>query len=178
MTPARLSNIKKALWPPDAVRSINVYAVLDGARSSGVHDALARSYRAKSCLFAGTLDPQLERAAPQLLEICEKDSVTDFLLRAGWHDAWGILLTSQDPIERVRRHLRTLLRVRDETGRFLLFRFYDPRVLTVYLPTCTSVELQLFFGSVITSFFAPSTDPELCRIYTLCDDKLDTEHVH
>ena len=46
------------------------------------------------------------------------------------------------------RHFRQFLRVRDEAGREFFFRFYDPRVLRVYLPTCNSEELRTFFGPV------------------------------
>lgn len=34
----------------------------------------------------------------------------------------------------------------------MLFRFYDPRVLRLYLPTCTSTELEQVFGPVGTFF--------------------------
>ena len=40
------------------------------------------------------------------------------------------------------------LRVTDESGRKLLFRYYDPRVLPIYLPTCTNDELTTIFGPV------------------------------
>jgi hypothetical protein len=38
--------------------------------------------------------------------------------------------------------------VKDEAGRRLVFRFYDPRVLRVYLPTCRPAETDEFFGPV------------------------------
>jgi hypothetical protein len=37
------------------------------------------------------------------------------------------------------RRRRRFLRVKDEDG--LVFRFYDPRVMRVYLPTCAAGEL-------------------------------------
>lgn len=48
----------------------------------------------------------------------------------------------------LRRHFRRFLRVTDEQGQPLMFRYYDPRVLRVYLPTCTAEELALVFGPV------------------------------
>ena len=36
----------------------------------------------------------------------------------------------------------------DERGVRMLFRFYDPRVLRTYLPTCVSDELNQVFGPV------------------------------
>ncbi len=70
------------------------------------------------------------------------------LHRAGRGAAWGIFLTAYAEIEQVRRHFRRLLRVRTEGGETLLFRFYDPRVLRQYLPTCISSELQEMYGPV------------------------------
>jgi hypothetical protein len=48
----------------------------------------------------------------------------------------------------LRRHLREFLRVRDEAGKRLIFRYYDPRILRVYLPTCWPAELNTFFGPI------------------------------
>ena len=36
----------------------------------------------------------------------------------------------------------------DETGCPLCFRYYDPRVLATYLPTCNAEELATVFGLV------------------------------
>jgi hypothetical protein len=49
--------------------------------------------------------------------------------------------------------------VRDERGNRLVFRYYDPRVLRVYLPTCTASELRRVFGP-IECFWMESGDPE------------------
>jgi len=38
--------------------------------------------------------------------------------------------------------------VHDEAGKPLYFRFYDPRVLRTYLPTCNASELAQIFGPV------------------------------
>ncbi|MGI4755353.1 MAG: DUF4123 domain-containing protein [Janthinobacterium lividum] len=150
MTGHELAALKRKIWPLEAVRPVKIYAVLDCARNSLIHGLIARSYREKSCLFAGVLDPELERAAPFLLEMQPSDSVTDEILMRGWGDAWGILIRSEGSFQSTRRHLRTLLRVRTEDGRFLLFRYYDPRVLAAYLPTCTPEEVDLVFAGVIT----------------------------
>ena len=147
MTSTNLARLKKVLWPPDAVRPVSLYGVLDGARNPKVHDSLARSYRAKSCLFAGTLAPELERAAPHLLELSERDSVTDYILQTGWLDAWGIMLESEAPMHRVRRHLRTLLRV-GMTVAGSCSSGFTIRVLSVYLPTCTASRTPFDFWVV------------------------------
>ncbi len=46
-----------------------------------------------------------------------------------------------------------------EQGKSLLFRFYDPRALRVFLPTCSAQEVRQFFGPV-ASFHVEDESPE------------------
>jgi len=77
--------------------------------------------------------------------------VTQFtreLLTAAWGRSWGIFFSTPAGIDRLRTHFRTFLRVQDEQGRKLVFRYYDPRVFREYLPTCNADELNAVFGPV------------------------------
>ena len=74
----------------------------------------------------------------------------------GWGQSWGVFVRIKDP-SNLRSHLRGFLRVKDESGRFLLFRYYDPRVLRVYLPTCLPHELRTVFGP-ISSYLVEDED--------------------
>ena len=139
--------LQQALWPAGATPALSVWAVLDGARDPRIHKALFESRLEFRCLFAGPLERELELAAPQLVELLPGHRLTLRLLDEGFRESWGILLRIADPAN-LRHHLRTLLRVQDEDGRKLLFRYYDPRVLRVYLPTCTPDELRQIFGPV------------------------------
>jgi hypothetical protein len=40
----------------------------------------------------------------------------------------------------------------------MVFRYYDPRVLRVYLPTCNAEELATVFGPIET-FWTEGSDP-------------------
>lgn len=170
-----LARLKAFLWPADATRPVRLYAVLDCARHPAIHDLVERSYREKSCLFAGKLEPELERAAPFLLELQPSDSVTDQILLRGWDDAWCILVRTETSFRTLRRHLRTFLRVKTEEGRFLLFRYYDPRVLSRYLPTCTPGELEQVFGESILELFGFSSSTLESQRYSLRDGTLRTD---
>ena len=162
--------LKRVLWPDESLRPVNMWAVLDAAKDRRIFDLVSRSYLEKCCLFAGELSPELERAAPHLVEMSPRDSVTDSLLEFGWGQAWGIFLQSDDPIRTLRRHLRTFLRVKDEAGHYLLFRYYDPRVLRAYLPTCRAGELKMVFGSSIIRFCTESEDPASVLSFELDSD--------
>lgn len=53
-----------------------------------------------------------------------------------------------------------------EDGRQVYFRYSIPRVLNVFLPTCTVEQLQSFFGPVST-FWAAGERPGSCMSYSL-----------
>lgn len=140
------ARIERELWPRGITR--DVWAILDGARDRRVYGFLLDSYLNYSCLYAGTLAPELEVAAPYLVQLEHEDKYTRQLLELAWGNSWGVLLKCDIRMERLRRHLRTFLRVHDQRGRRLVFRYYDPRVLRVYLPTCVAGELTAVFGPI------------------------------
>jgi hypothetical protein len=139
--------VLEALWPPRAAAGTSVWAILDCARDERIHYALRTSQLDYRCLYSGRLPRELEIVAPHLVEVAPTFPFTSKLIAMGWGNSWGIFLRIKDP-SNLRHHLRGFLRVRDESGRILLFRYYDPRVLRIYLPTCRPDELRTIFGPV------------------------------
>ena len=70
------------------------------------------------------------------------------LVQLGWGKNWGVYLASPEPLEGLRRHFRQFLMVKLPDQKQVYFRFYDPRVLRLFLPTCTAQEISLLFGPV------------------------------
>ena len=136
------------LWSPGSPSSLKTWAILDCARDERIFATINPSYQEKCCLFAGELSPELRKNAPHLVELDATDRLTRYLLDHGWGNAWGVFVRSSVSMETLRRHFKTFLRVTDTRGRRLLFRFFDPRVLRVYLPTCLPAELKTMFGPV------------------------------
>lgn len=132
------------------------YVVLDGARDSRV-GALARGELVR-CLYRGDLPREVSDAAPHLMRAWPGNEPTERFFAQGFHDSWGVLLAYTGPIKPLYRHLRQFLRVQTEDGRLLGFRWYDPRVLRVYLPTCTAEEMEQFFGPVEAFAMADEAD--------------------
>jgi hypothetical protein len=145
MTPELRAAVAGALLPPGAPAT--VWGILDPARDPRIYRALLESRLEFRCLYAGKLPRELEMNAPQLVELSATSGLLQRWLEEGWGQAWGVLLRIDDP-SNLRHHLRKFLKVRDEQGRSLLFRFYDPRVLRTYLPTCVESELGLLFGPI------------------------------
>jgi len=100
------------------------------------------------CLFAGDLAPELRAASPFLVRLEFDDKTSIRLIEESWGKSWAVFLNADLGLRTLRKHLRTLFRVRDPQGRYCLFRYYDPRVLRVYLPECTPGEVEAFTGPV------------------------------
>lgn len=148
MAQTPLPQILEALWFKDLSRAYRVWAVLDGARDNRVYSAVVACYTDNCCLYSGDLPSELKLAAPYLVSLDPEDRTTQYILKRAWGNNWGIFLRSTSNMETLRRHLKKLLVVKDHKGRRLLFRYYDPRVLRVYLPTCWPAELETVFGPV------------------------------
>lgn len=139
--------VELALWPQGEQTSGTIWAVLDCARDARIFRHLQMSRLDYQCLYSGDLPTELRVVAPHMVELSPRYRFTKTLLDEGWGNSWGIFVRIDDST-RLRHHLRKLLTVRTEDGRRLLFRFYDPRVLRAYLPTCTADELEQVFGPI------------------------------
>jgi hypothetical protein len=158
MDPAIEKALRQVLFPPDVGSATRVWVILDGARNDRIFPAMEMCYDQQCCLYAGKLPRELEITAPYLARIENKDRFTGYILRHGWGDSWGVFFRSAADIDKLRRHLRGFLRVSDESGRKLIFRYYDPRVLRIFLPTCTPEQLREFFGP-IDEYLMEAADP-------------------
>ena len=148
MPESSVEQLREWLWSKDVARSKRVWTILDGARDPGIFRLVSGCYEDNCCLYSGSLPRALQLAAPYLVALEPDSHVTNYLLKHEWGKSWGVFLRSDASLDQLRRHLRRLLVVRDEGGSRLLFRFYDPRVLRLYLPTCLLAELRLFFGPI------------------------------
>jgi hypothetical protein len=136
----------------------HLFAVLDAARSPRALELLHGSTEDYRSLYEGTQGEALGDVAPYLVKLSPRSRLLEHLLAEGWGQAWGIYFTCPLPLVETRRHLRKFLMVEaeGEDGR-LYFRFYDPRVLHTFLPTCTPEQKKAFLGS-ITRFFHEAGD--------------------
>ena len=149
MTHADPDRLRDILWPPDRNgASGDIFALLDCARDPRIYPLIKRQMINYSCLFAGDLPQELAEAAPYLVALSPHSHLTEALLTLGWGHSWGVFLESSAILQDLRRHFRRFLEVCDEQGKRLLFRYYDPRVLRIYLPTCNEEELRFVFGPV------------------------------
>lgn len=142
-----------------------VYAILDGASVPDLPMRLFEMHPPNGCLYRGDLDADLAEVAPYLVHLVPGTRFTNWLLSEGWGRHWGIFVQSVYPLIELRKHFRKFLTVHDDAGNPMLFRYYDPRVLPKFLPTCQPEELEIIFGDKVSGFFAESDDAgELIRL--------------
>lgn len=142
----------------------SAYAVLDGASVPDLQEKLLEAKEEWACLYRGELEPDLAEVAPYLIKLRPDSPLTDWILTEGWGHHWGIFAVTPAGLEALRRHLRGFLRVKDHTGQILYFRYYDPRVLQVFLPTCRRDEIQAIYGPVL-SYITESADPGIALAF-------------
>lgn len=128
--------------------STKTFMLIDGASAPSLIDHLYDNETAFSCLFSGELEPDLHEVAPYLVELQDGAPFAEWVITHGFGEHWGIVLRSSLELAHLLRRFRQLLFVRDEHGDPLYFRFYDPRVLRVFLPTCQGEEIWPWFDNI------------------------------
>jgi len=137
------------LFPPfPEVAESRAFAILDAARDEAIYPAILRADCEWCCLYRGDAATTMAEVAPYLVELNPESRFTPWLFEHAWGNSWGVFLNAPVKMEILQRHFRRFLMVKLPDGRNVYFRFYDPRVLRAYLPTCTPEELLTIFGPI------------------------------
>jgi hypothetical protein len=150
------------------------FSILDGASIPDLLTVLHELRPDYECLFRGELKPDMAEVAPYLVQLEPESEFTDWVLEKGWGNHWGVLVTSSADLRALHRHFRTILVVHDPEGKPLYFRYYDPRVLRIYLPTCNGDQLKEIFGPV-ESYVMENEDVHEAVLFRLAGGKLEQE---
>ena len=143
-----------------------LYAIMDGARNGHIPFIMLDSGEECQSLYEGEQGQQLGRVAPYLTRVPPRSKLLEVLISLGWGESWGVFLTCHQPLAEVRKHFRHFLMVEMEGGKQGYFRFYDPRVLRTYLPTCTAAETKEFYGPVQAFFMEGRPTDRLLHMVT------------
>ena len=139
------------------------YVLLDGAAIRQLPALLARLDLPYYCLYRGAQAHLLRDVAPYLVRLDAAGSFLRCYAKMGWGASWGVFCTSGAGLQTLRRHCRRLLQLRDAQRRLLQFRYYDPRVLRVFLSHSEPAQLAEFFGPVTCFFSESPADGQLIR---------------
>ena len=141
------------------------YLLFDAARadeSLPIAQELNPEYK---CLYLVKPYDELLTVAPYLFSITPKTPFWEWYSVQGWNQNWGVLLFSNSLFEHVVTHFRRFLMVKNEDDQQLYFRFYDPRVLKIFLPTCDEKQIIEFFGPIYSYIVEGETKEEAIRFW-------------
>lgn len=122
--------------------------LLDGARLMEALQTAIAINPTNKCLYLERGEPLLADVAPHLFDLTDNYQFLEWFHNLGWGNAWGVIVKSKTGFEDCIDHFRKFLVIKTETNQQLYFRFYDPRVLKLFLPTCDPKQLITFFGPV------------------------------
>ncbi|MDI6766167.1 MAG: DUF4123 domain-containing protein [Bacteroidota bacterium] len=146
------------------IENIIVFCIVDGSQL-GEQLKEARSLSKESTsLYRGVSKEELEEVGPYLCNV--NTEFYKWIFENGWGKSDGIFISAQVSFAELYKHFRHFLIVQDEDGNKLYFRFYDPRVLRVFLPTCTTQQLKEFFGP-IDMFIVEDSDSKFALLFSL-----------
>lgn len=142
----------------------SLFVMVDAARDDRILELLRQSVEAHDSLYEGIQGEHLATVAPYLAGPFQSDSVLlDRLVMEGWGRRWGSYVTSREAFKEVRRHFRRFLMVElEENAERVYFRFYDPWVMQIFLPTCSERQKHDFMGKT-SAIFTEGKARELTR---------------
>jgi len=167
-------NIREILYQTSFAQDKQLYIILDAAR---VEQMPAQLFELEDdpeyiSLFFDTPQAELIDVAPYIVKVEMESRLLAWMLDEGWGKSWGIFISATMELEQLFEQLRQFLKVTDSQGEELFFRFYDPRVLRTFLPTCNFQEIMQFFGDV-GSYMAESEDGGMLLEFSKGDGRLE-----
>ncbi len=153
------------------------YFLADAARILGLFNELKSLNESCMCLYSGKSEQNLAIVAPYIFKYPFSAEFSNYLLKKGWGNSWGVYTKTEETKENIHHHFRKFLLVKTEDEKQIYFRFYDPRVLRLFLPTCNVEQLKEFFGP-IQQFICEDEDPVFALIFSLDGTKLITERAN
>lgn len=170
------SPLWEILFARDGDPTLATYTILDGAACEDLLPMLEEHDPDHCCLYAGDLDDDVEEVAPYLVRLEADHPFTAWLLESIGHQPWGIFCKAPSTLRELRKHFRQFLIVKGPEGDSLYFRFYDPRVLSTFLPTCDSEQIEEIFSPV--AVFISGSERKSIQAIRQADGKLQVSIAH
>ena len=156
--------LKELLFGPSEEKEteLKTYFIVDAAlrkKVTGFFD-LDKVKLPVRCLFKGEAAQTLKQHAPYLIDMSlpegaleDRDLVPDFhkdFFKKHWEQGTGIFIRSKASMDQVLKHFRRFTRIQvEEDKRWVLFRFWDPRIAPHYFESIEdSPEKALQWGAL------------------------------
>jgi len=125
------------------------YAIVDGAADPRLYDLIigCRDY---ACLYSGDYDEDVRATLPYMVRMRNGEKFSEIWSAHESGKFWGILCKTDMELTSFRRHLRHFTTAQLPGGEVVMFRFWDPRVFSVYAEEGTLEEVGSFFKGIET----------------------------
>ncbi|MBL8211617.1 MAG: DUF4123 domain-containing protein [Bryobacterales bacterium] len=124
-----------------------LWAIVDACNEPVVLEKVQQIGEGRArCLFRGDAQQQKEAVAPYLFHL--DGELLSWINQTLAGKPWGVFVAAQADSATLERHFRSMLMVRGPEGHNLYFRFYDPRVLEMYLGQSNEQDVRRFYGPV------------------------------
>ena len=151
------------------------YILLDAARMLSDMDVAQEMNKEFVSLYKGSAEQHLGSVAPYLFKYGKNESFDNWIEeRAG--KSYGVFVKCKDDMDDMSYHFRKFLKVKTEDLQQLYFRFYDPRVLRIFLPTCDRKQNKEFLGP-IQVFNCEQDEEGSYKLYTHSNGELKVEEI-
>ena len=125
-----------------------VYGLIDAAQDPEILALIQEGNCPFESLYQGESALVMASVAPYLIQLAPNTTLLETLIVRGWGKNWGIYIRSRMSLPDLRRHLRRFTMVELPDGESAYFRFYDPRVFRVYIPTCSVEECRTILEGI------------------------------
>lgn len=123
------------------------YILLDATRMGGkIIEAKEVNPNYRS-LLKENLEISQPDVSPYLFSYSPLSEFSQWFMQNGWGKSWGIMIRSHVSPPELLKHCRKFI-LNVEDAEEIYFRYFDPRVLEIFLPTCTQDQLKEFFGPI------------------------------
>jgi hypothetical protein len=142
---AALRKAVRSVW---TVREEHLLIMLDGAQIQNLHVMLRELNIPHVPLFRESPQENILHVTPFIARFSPSEILLNWMAMSPAVLETALLCTSIAPLEETHAHLRRFLLVRDDTGRQMYFRFWDPRVIEPFLKSATPEERRWFCGPI------------------------------
>jgi len=142
---AGIRNALRTVW---TVREEQLLVMLDGAQIPNLHLMLRELNIQNLPLFRESPEENILHVTPYIARFSPSEIFLHWMTMNPTVLETALFCTSVQPLEQTHAHLRRFLLVKDDTGRQMYFRFWDPRVIEPFLKSGTPEERRWFCGPV------------------------------
>ncbi|PCJ22137.1 MAG: hypothetical protein COB04_01415 [Gammaproteobacteria bacterium] len=148
-----------------APKNNRLYMIVDGAQNPEIMARIEQSDELVSSLYSLDTAPRLKAVGPWILQVQKDEPLAAWIIEQGANQNWFITFSSLGKtLDYLRRQFRRIAIVKetsdtDAKDKHLYFRYYDPRVLRTFLPSCSERQRRYIFDD-INCFWAQGDDLE------------------